>query len=106
MDQRIGDQLADGDGGIERAFLAEGRSDMLVPRQQPVDVIDQPLKPCGIAALPILTMGHGVGAARPAKLVLPGSDEAPEPGMIRFSPADGRFYGYDGSAWRRLDNDN
>lgn len=47
-----------------------------------------------------------LGAARPAKLVLPGSDEAPEPGMIRFSPADGRFYGYDGSAWRRLDNDN
>jgi hypothetical protein len=29
---------------------------------------------------------------------------SPTPGAIYFSSADGHFYGYDGSAWKQLDN--
>ena len=44
------------------------------------------------------------GALRPAKAVLPAAADAPEAGMIYFNATGGHFYGYDGSAWKQLDN--
>lgn len=55
----------------------------------------------------------GIGTAAPQaklevnstlRLTPAGAPAAPKAGMIYFNSADKRFYGYNGTAWKRLDN--
>ena len=63
VDQRIGDDLANGHRRNERARLSNRRIAILARRQQDVDVRVQVLEAVGVAAQEVLAMSHRGGTA-------------------------------------------
>ena len=63
MDQRICHQLANGKFGKQRLLLPKRRPDMLIGRQEAVDIADQSLKSGRIALLAIVPVGDRIGLA-------------------------------------------
>ena len=59
MNERVGDQFADGDLRKQRDCFTKRGANMLCVEQEPIDMIDEPRKTPSVTKLAILAMRYG-----------------------------------------------